>query len=99
MHLKDGSRSSGRRAFQHSLSAQTDTFKISHTAAIISLDKITADHSGVSSRINGYSNGYGSASDMEINDDQPEELDDSSDDIDYSNFDDLPPLPSPQKVN
>ena len=96
VHLKDGSRSSGRRAFQHSLSAHSDSYKVGHTAAIISLDKITT--TDLSARINGYSNGYGSASEMEVGNEDL--IEDSSDEMDYDNLEDLPPLPSPpQKVN
>lgn len=99
VHLKDGSRSSGRRALQHSLSTHSDSYKIGHTAAIISLDKITtSDLPAASARINGYSNGYGSASDMEVGNEDL--IEDSSDEMDYDNLEDLPPLPSPpQKVN
>ena len=86
VHLKDGSR---RRNFRP-LSIRPDNNQLLYAAAVKNSDE---------GRVNGYSNGYGSASDMEINE-PDDEADDPSDDANDGNLDDLPMPPSPpRKVN
>lgn len=96
VHLRDGSRSSGRRPFHHPLSSTRagESNNFPHLATVS--DKTTTSDQG---RINGYSNGYGSASDVEMNDDlldEDDEMDgEPSDEADDGNLSDLPMPPSP----
>lgn len=84
VHLKDGSRSSSRRSFRP-LSIRPENNQLPYNVK-------NSDEG----RVNGYSNGYGSASDMEINDELPDD-DDLSDDAMDGNLEDLPMPPSPAR--
>ena len=85
VHLKDGSRS--RRNFRPLSIRPDNNQQLLYASAV----KNSAADDG---RINGYSNGYGSASDMEIN--EPDD-DDPSDDANDGDDLAMPPSP-PRKV-
>ena len=55
-------------------------------------DKVYTENSDDEVRINGYSNGYGSTSDMEVNDIHEEDVESDDD-----NLEDLPLPPSPRR--
>lgn len=93
VQLKEGSRSAGRRPFRPLTSRSSESNNLPPHVSVMALER----SAGGAVRVNGYSNGYGSSSDVEMNDDLPDddEVDAPSDDNDDGDPADLPMPPSP----